>query len=256
MYPVLFRLGPFTIFSYGVMLAAAFIIGVYLARGEARRKGIGEENIVNLSLYVVIAGIVGARLYHIAFYGLSNHLFHPAEILAVWRGGLAFHGGIIGGLLATIWFARRQRISFWKLSDTLTPSLILGQALGRVGCFLNGCCYGVPTRLPWGIIFPEGSSANREYGFQSLHPTQLYQVAFNLFLFLFLWGRRKKGKYDGHLFLLYLILYSGGRFLVEIFRGDSLYVWDTPLKAAQVMGILTIIVSMLVIKFFNRASSK
>ncbi|MCD5397465.1 prolipoprotein diacylglyceryl transferase [candidate division NPL-UPA2 bacterium] len=252
MHPVLFRLGPFTIFSYGVMLAAAFIIGVYLARGEARRKGIGEESIVNLSLYVVVAGIVGARLYHIAFYGLSNHLCHPAEILAVWRGGLAFHGSIIGGLLAVIWFAKRQKISFWKLSDTLTPSLILGQALGRIGCFLNGCCHGIPTRLPWGIIFPEGSPANWEYGFQPLHPTQLYQAILNLLLFLFLWGRRKKGKYDGQLFLLYLILYSGGRFLVEIFRGDSLYVWETPLKAAQIMGILIIIISLLVMRLLRR----
>ena len=209
----------------------------------------GEESIVNLSLYVVVAGIVGARLYHIAFYDLRNYLSHPAEILSVWRGGLAFHGGIIGGLLAAIWFAKRQRISFWKLSDTLTPSLILGQAIGRIGCFLNGCCYGVPTRLPWGIIFPEGSPGNFTYASQPLHPTQLYQMVLNFSVFLFIWGRRKKGKYDGYLFLLYLILYSGGRFLVEIWRGDSLYIWGIPLKAAQVMGILIIIGSLLVMRF-------
>lgn len=249
MYPVLFKLGPFTIRPYGVMLATAFVVGLYLARREARRKGLGEESIVNFSLYIFIAGLIGARLYYIAFDDLRSYLTHPAEIFSIWKGGLAFHGGIIGGLLIAIWLAKRRRISFWKLSDTLTPSLILGQALVRIGCFLNGCCYGVPTQLPWGVTFPGGS------GSPPLHPTQLYQAFFNFSLFLFLWNWRKKGRFDGSLFLLYLILYSAGRFLIETLRGDSLYVWGTSLKAAQVMGILIIVVSLLIMRWGRHKSA-
>lgn len=252
MYPVLFKLGHLTIRFYGVMIATAFIVGLYLARREAKRKGIEEESIVNFSLYALIAGIIGARLYYIAFYNLGNYLEHPAEIFSIWKGGLAIHGGIIGGLLTAIWFAKRWGISFWKLSDTLTPSLILGQAIGRIGCFLNGCGYGSPTRLPWGVVFPKGSPGDFEYGSQPLHPTQLYEMLLNFSIFLFLWKWRKKRKYDGYLFLLYLILYSGGRFLVEIFRGDSLYIWGTSLKSAQALGILTIIASLLIMRFLRR----
>jgi phosphatidylglycerol:prolipoprotein diacylglycerol transferase len=236
------------------MIAIAFIVGIYVVRKEARRKGIGEESIVNFCLYALIAGIVGARLYYITFYDLSNYLAHPAQIFAVWKGGLAIHGGIIGGLLVAIWFAKRQRISFWKLSDTLAPSLILGQAIGRIGCFLIGGGYGTPTRLPWGIVFPKGTPASFAYGSQPLHPVQVYEMLIDFSIFLFLWKWRKKGKYDGNIFLLYLILYSVGRSFAEIFRGDSLYVWGTHLKTAQMIGILIIIISLPIMRFL--ASSK
>lgn len=249
MYPVLFKLGPFTVPSYGVMLATAFVVGLYLARREARRKGLGEESIVNFFPYILIAGLIGARLYYIAFYDLGGYLTHPAEIFSIWKGGLAFHGGVIGGLLITVWFTKKRNISFWKFGDTLTPSLIFGETLGRIGCFLNGCCYGVPTQLPWGVTFPEGS------GSQPLHPTQLYQAFLNFSIFLFLWNWRKKARFDGSLFLLYLILYSAGRFLIETLRGDSLYVWGTSLKAAQVMGILIIVVSLLIMRWGRRKSA-
>jgi len=256
MYPVLFKLGHFTLRSYGVMIATAFIVGLYVARKEAKRKGIGEENIVNFSLYALIAGIIGARLYYIIFYDLSNYLSHPAEIFFIWKGGLAIHGGIIGGLLTAIWFAKRQKLSFWKLSDTLAPSLILGQAIGRIGCFLIGGAYGTPTQLPWGIVFPKGTPASFAYGSQPLHPTELYEMILDFSIFLFLWKWRKKGKYDGYLFLLYLILYSGIRFFVEIFRGDSLYIWGTSLKTAQVIGILIIVTSLLIMRFLSSAKRR
>ncbi len=252
MYPVLFQLGHFALRSYGVMIAVAFIIGLYVARIEARRKGIEEEKIVNFSLYALIAGIIGARIYYITFYDLRNYLTHPAQIFAVWKGGLAVHGAIIAGVLLAIWFAKRQRISFWKFADTLAPSLILGQAIGRIACLLNGGGYGTPTRLPWGIVFPKGTPASFAYGSQPLHPVQVYEMLIDFSIFLFLWKWRKKGKYDGNIFLLYLVLYAVGRSFAEIFRGDSLYVWGTHLKTAQMIGILIIIISLPIMRFLGR----
>ncbi len=242
MYPVLLKVGPLTIRFYGVMIAVGFFIGMVLAQKEAARKGIKSEVINDLFFYLLLTGILGARIYYYLFYD-PDFFKKPWLILAFWQGGLTIHGAVIGGLIAGIGYSHWKRVSFWQLADSLAPSIALGQSLGRVGCFLNGCCYGEPTTLPWGVrytsllsLVPDNLLGER------LHPTQLYESLLCLVLFSVLWKTRKKETFEGRLFLFYLLFYSLIRFMIEFLRADSLYVWGTSFKIAQVISIIIITV--------------
>ena len=254
MHPILLEIGPFAIRWYGVMIATACMIGLLLAKKEAERNGFKKEIIENFFLFAIIFSVLGARLYYIAFTQPALFWQNPLSALAIWEGGLAIHGAILGGLLVSIIYTWKYRISFWKFADTLAPSLILGQAIGRIGCFLNGDAHGYPTDMPWGLIYSPESPAGQMYPGQTLHPTQLYEMVFNLIIFTVLWIVRKKIKTNGNLFLLYTILYSAGRIFVEYFRADKLtYLGD--ISAAQsigVLGILTASILMFVLYKNNK----
>ncbi len=225
------------------MIAFAFIVGILIASKEAERKGIGKEMVFDFLPWAILGGILGARLYYVLFYDLKFYLQQPLRILFFWEGGLAFHGGFLLSLLIGIHFTRSRRISLWTFADTATPSIILGQAIGRLGCFLNGCCYGVETRLPWGVNFTHPDSIAPSGIIR--HPTQLYQLLLNLAVFSTIWKLRRRERYGGFLFLIYLILYSISRSLVESFRADSLYLWRSEVRAAHLMGGLIIILSLI-----------
>jgi phosphatidylglycerol:prolipoprotein diacylglycerol transferase len=197
-------------------------------------------------MYCLLGGIIGARLYYVAF-NWSYYGKNPSEIPAIWHGGLAIHGGLIGGVLIGIWFVRRHRVSFWPLADAAAPLVILGQAFGRIGNFMNGDAHGTPTTMPWGIVFPPGSIAGREFGPVPLHPVMLYEMGLNFLAFVFLWSIRKRPWGDGFIFCLYLILYSVIRFIVSFFRADDLYLGS--LRAPHVVSVLMfILVGAYVIK--------
>lgn len=246
MHPVLFEFGPVVVRYYGLMYVVALLVGMWLVRKESDRLGLGlsKDDVANYGLYTLIAGIVGARIYYVAF-NWPYYSQYPLQIPAIWRGGLAIHGGVIAGVLYGIWFARRRGIPVWRLGDAVAPALVLGQAFGRFGNFMNGDAHGAPTTAPWGIVFPETSVAGadtlRRYG-QNLptHPTMLYELLFNLAWFALLWNLRKRPHKDGFIFASYLILYSAGRFVVESFRADSLMLGG--LRAAQVASIVLIAV--------------
>lgn len=251
MHPVLIEIGAFTIRWYGVMIATAVLVGLWLAGREGVRKGFERQKIHDFFLFLIIAGLIGARIYFVLFSGLSYFLAEPLRLLAFWEGGLAIHGAIIAGIVAAIWYTWRKRIPFWKWTDTFAPSLILGQAIGRIGCFLNGDAHGYPTTLPWGLVYGPDSPAGQMFPGQPLHPTQLYELGFNLGIFLVLWKLRKKNFFDGFLFLLYVILYSSIRIFVEHFRADKLtYFGD--ISAAQTLGIAAIVFSFGVIIALRR----
>lgn len=251
MHPILIQMGNFTIRWYGVMIATACFVAVWIAGKEGERKGIGKEKIWDFSLYAIIGAIIGARLYYVVFYNWAQLWDYPLSVFAVWQGGLAIHGGILGGLLVSILYTRKNRISFWKFADTVAPSLILGQAIGRIGCFLNGDAYGYPTEMPWGLVYSPESLAGQMFPGQSLHPTQLYEMLFNFIIFGILWKLRKNMKVDGHLFLLYVIFYSAIRIFVEYFRADKLtYLGD--FSAAQSIGIMGIILSFILMFVLKR----
>ena len=243
MNPVLLEIGPLTIRWYGVMIATACMLGIWLAGKEALRKGLDKKNIQGFSLYAVIGAIIGARLYYVAFEDWSLFLKNPLSLFAIWQGGLAIHGGILGGLLVGLFYTRKHKISFLKLADTFAPSIILGQAIGRVGCFFNGDAHGYPTNLPWGIVFSPETPAGQMFPGQALHPTQLYEMILNLIIFGILWGLRKKIKKDGYLFFLYVMFYSIIRIFVEHFRADKL-TYLSQISAAQSIGILGIVLSI------------
>ncbi len=251
MHPVLIEIGNFTIRWYGVMIATACIVGIWVAGKEAERKSLDKKIIQDFSLYAIMGAIIGARFYYVVFGDWSRFLENPLSLFAIWQGGLAIHGGILGGLLVGLFYARRQNISFLKLADTFAPSLIIGQAIGRIGCFFNGDAHGYPTNLPWGMVFSPESPAGQMFPGQPIHPTQLYEMIFNLIIFGILWKVRKKIKTDGHLFLLYVVLYSLIRIFVEHFRADKLtYLGE--ISSAQSIGVIGIVLSLILMFALKR----
>lgn len=251
MYPELFRVGPISIHSYGVMMALAFLVGIWLAQRRARAMGVEPQLILDISVYLLVGSLVGARLLYV-FSDWANYRDDLLAIAKIWEGGLAYQGGVVGGLLAGMWFLRIRQLSPWKVADVLVPSVALGQAFGRIGCFLNGCCFGKPTRLPWGITFPAGSFADSYYGGACrIHPTELYASlnSFLLFLFLIFWSRRRK--FDGQLFWLYGLLYGITRFAQEFLRADNPYLYHG-ITLYHLISLLYILISLIMLRVLSR----
>jgi phosphatidylglycerol:prolipoprotein diacylglycerol transferase len=237
MLPILITIGPFELRAYGVMIAAAFLVGTWVGLREARRKGFDPELVYDLLFVVMLTSIAGARLYFVVFSEPRWFFSHPLEILAIWKGGLSLHGGLLGGLLAGLWFTHRRRLPFWRFADTLTPSIMIGQAVGRMACVLNGCSYGKPTSLPWAVTFTN-PAAQAPHNVP-LHPTQFYELSADLALFGILWLLRRRMRFDGQLFLIYGISYGLARLGLETFRGDSLLIADlVPVPQAASVVIL------------------
>jgi phosphatidylglycerol---prolipoprotein diacylglyceryl transferase len=241
MHPILFEIGPVTVRYYGLMYVIAIALGFFLLAREVRRKALplSTEDLLDLLLWTVPLAIIGARLYYVAFrwdyYGT-----HLGEIIRIWEGGLAIHGGVLAGALAVFLFSRAKKAPFWALTDALAPSLILGQAIGRIGNLMNGDAFGTPTALPWGIRFPADSPAGMVYPGQATHPTMIYEMVLNLAIFAFLWGWvRKRGFRDGFSTAMYFILYAVARSIVSFVRADSL--WLGPIRAAHAISVLFLV---------------
>lgn len=244
MYPIIARIGPVAIHSWGLMVSLAVLVGVLVARHDADRAGITREDVIDLALYLAVGGFIGARLMFVA---LEPSLFlrDPAQIVMLTMGGVSIHGALIGGALAGLIFARMKKASFAKLADLVAAPLLLGQAIGRIGCFLGGDSYGKITGVPWAVHFP-GVAGLR-------HPTQLYEAAIALAGFALLWSLRKRNWPAGQLFLVYLVTYSVIRFFVEIFR-DSEYL-IAQLSYAQVASIAIVLVAGVLIWLRSRTPS-
>jgi phosphatidylglycerol:prolipoprotein diacylglycerol transferase len=223
MHPNLIEIGPIVVRFYGLMYLLAFLVGGWLLGKEIERKGlaISDDDRWSFLTLVLFAGIFGGRIYYVLF-NWDYYGANPAEIPAIWHGGLAIHGGLIGGVLAGWWWVRRHRISFWKLADAGAPSVILGQAFGRFGNFMNGEVHGYPTDLPWGIVFPPASPAGQEFPGVPVHPAMLYELLLNVVGFAILWTLRTRSTRDGFLFCLYLMLYGVIRAFVSSFRAEDL----------------------------------
>lgn len=209
MFPVICTIGPITIYSYGLMMAVAVLVCARLMAREAGRRALSPEMIYDLALWCVVGGISGARIFYILL-NISYFTASPQDIIMIQKGGLAWQGGFIGGALAGAVFTRRRRISLAVITDLAAPFLALGQAIGRIGCFLNGCCYGRP--LAWGVYCPVHG--------ERLHPTQLYDTVALFFIFLLLRRLYRRPHRPGQIFVWYLILASAERFINEFFRGD------------------------------------
>ena len=199
MHPDVFHWGFLHVRSYGVMLALAFLVGTAVALREARRLRLDEDRLVTVILTALVAGVLGARGLYV-FEHVNEFRQEWGSILALWQGGLTLYGGIIAGTVAGLAVARQLGLPMWVVADALTPSLALGTAFGRVGCFLNGCCYGRPTRLPWGVQFPADSFAGLEYGTATVHPSQIYFALAGLALFGTAWALRRRLAPPGTLF--------------------------------------------------------
>ncbi|MCL6477210.1 MAG: prolipoprotein diacylglyceryl transferase [Peptococcaceae bacterium] len=241
--PVAFTVGPLPVRWYGIIMAAAFATGTLLAYRRAAVEKINPEHIINIITVVIPAAIIGARLYYVAFQWPA-YRDDPLEALAIWHGGLAIHGGIIGGVLAGLWYVRKHRLPVWKTADILAPSLILGQAIGRWGNFINQEAHGGPVPEKFMEAFPAFIRNQMYINGQYYHPTFLYESVWDFGVFLFLVFYRSRQRMPGEVSLLYFILYSAGRFVIEGLRTDSLMLG--PFRVAQVVSLLLIFAGVLV----------
>jgi phosphatidylglycerol---prolipoprotein diacylglyceryl transferase len=250
-HPIAFRIGSFSVHWYGVMVALGFLAGLWTASRRSLRDGISGEKVIDLGPWLIVGSILGARAFYVVSYWRESFAGGPIwEIFMVWQGGLVFYGGLVGASLACILYARLKKLPMWKLGDVFAPSIALGHVFGRIGCLLNGCCYGRPCSLPWAIRFPNQSAAWEQH-FKSgligrfdssapVHPTEIYEALLNLGLYFALaWFYRRK-KFDGQIFATYLVGYGAIRSFVELFRGDYphyYFGWITPAQPVSV-GIL------------------
>jgi phosphatidylglycerol---prolipoprotein diacylglyceryl transferase len=228
MHPILFEIpqfefsswviGPIPIRVYGLMVGIGFFLGIYLASRRAKKEGVDSDRILDMGVYLLLAGLVGSRLLYILT-TLPDFAKNPLEAFAIWRGGLVFYGGVIVALPVGIWYVRKHNLPVWKTADIIAPYAALGHALGRLGCFFAGCCYGAPGSGPLCVTFIDSHSL-APLGV-ALYATQLMESAGEFLIFVTLIVLREYKKFDGQLFWLYLIFYSILRFVVEFFRGDD-----------------------------------
>jgi phosphatidylglycerol:prolipoprotein diacylglycerol transferase len=249
---IAFELGPLTVSWFGIFVAAGFLFGLWNASRRALRENLNPEAIFDCGTWLLIGAIVGARALYVASYwsevvDTAREYGHSPlwEIFMVQHGGIVYYGGLIGASAACVTFAWRRRFPLWKLADILTPGVALGSFFGRWGCLMNGCCYGRPTDLPWGIQFPVGHPTHPVDDAlpHLVHPTEIYDSLLNLALFAALAWFYKRRKFDGQVFALYLICYAVLRSFVECFRGDyppsSLLAGRiTPAQLVSVGGLL------------------
>jgi phosphatidylglycerol:prolipoprotein diacylglycerol transferase len=217
-----FELGPITVYSYGVLLAAAYLLALYFSVRRARAMGLDGDRVLDLGIYIIISALVGAKLL-LLIVDFDYFRRQPAELWTLARSGGVFYGGLVLAFLVGLWYVRKHRLPVWPIADAIAPGIALGHVIGRFGCLLAGCCYGTPTSRPWGVTFTD-TFASSNVGTPlhvALHPTQLYDGGTELLVLVFLlltekWWRARAG----WTFWVYILLYGISRFVVEMFRGD------------------------------------
>lgn len=209
MCPVLFKIGPLPVHGYGVMLAVAVLVGFLVAEREAKRQGIDPDFFFNLTIVLVVGGILGSRLAYVLL-EWRHYVLHPGAILRIWDGGLSYYGGVLAGILSVFFFGRKEGLGFDKVADVAALGLAAGYPFARIGCFLNGCCLGMPTNLPWAVVFPFDGIPR--------HPAQLYSSLLGVLIFLVLWQLFRHKRFSGQIAWLYLVLYASYRFGIEFLR--------------------------------------
>jgi len=249
--PLVFQLGPFALRWYGLLIALAVLAGLALATRLGKARGIEAALIADLLPLLVLGAVIGARVYYVAL-EWRQYAANPIEVLAIWRGGIAIHGALIGGTLTTILYCRWRRQPFWPLLDVLVPAVALGQAIGRWGNFFNSEAFGVPTDLPWKLRIPAASRPPEFLEHLYFHPTFLYESLWNVgvcLLLLVLFRQASRGRIQlpaGALSCVYLMAYSSGRVWIEGLRIDPLCLFAEPpfceggLRMAQLVSLLLI----------------
>ncbi len=284
MNPIFIAIGKVKITYYGLMYAISFLLGIELAKKVAKEKGFSSEIIENYAFVAMISGLLGGRIYYVLF-NLDYYLNNPQDIMAVWKGGMAIHGGIIGGILGTCLYGYIKKINPLQLGDFAAGPLLLGQSLGRIGNLMNGEIYGVPTftpykyifslkptfyqwfdyyktlpidekikiteNVPWGLVFPESSPAGQEFPNLPLHPAMIYEMILNFIGFLFIWFvLRKKDYPTGIIWCSYIIIYSVIRIFVSFFRAEDLMFLG--LRAPHLVSLIMIIIASVFIIYLKK----
>lgn len=241
MHPIALQLGPIALHWYGVLVATGFLAAIWTASIRARSIGVTAEVLMDFGIWMIVAGIVGARTFYVVGHW-DEFAPNLVEIVRVDHGGLVFYGGFIFAAIAGIWFVRRRKLRFWQMADVVAPSIALGHMFGRLGCFMNGCCYGKACSLPWAVHFP----VDHETHGVGVHPTQIYEAIGNFVIFAGLSVFYPKRRFDGQVFWLYVFVYALLRFVDEFFRGDyTEYFIGNRLAPGQMVAVIMVAVAAL-----------
>src|SRR5437667_5623531 len=256
MYPRLFELGPITVYTYGVLLAAAYLLGLKMAMVRARKRELDATRVMDLGIYIIISALIGAKLLLLVtdFQTFKNN---PAELLSLARSGGVFYGGLILAVSVALIYIRRVGLPLWTTCDVFAPGIALGHVIGRFGCLFAGCCYGKPTTVPWAITFTDPFAASN-VGTplnQPLHPTQLYEAGAELLILGVLLATERRGKpFAGRTFWLYMLLYAVSRFIIEFYRGDERGTVGT-FSTSQFISILLVPLAIVMLVYLSRRSA-
>jgi phosphatidylglycerol:prolipoprotein diacylglycerol transferase len=221
MFPILVKIGPLTVHTYGFMMAVGVAFGLWFIYAQAKKAGLDANRIMDAAFYTIIVSLIGAKLI-LFISNISYYVSYPRELFALARSGGVFQGGLTFGVIYALWYFRRKKIPTWPTADLIAPALALGHGFGRIGCFSAGCCYGSECSLPWATVFKSDYAADLT-GVRlhtPLHPVQLYEAILNFLNFVILFIILKKKKFDGQVFAFYIVNYSVIRFVTEYFRGD------------------------------------
>jgi phosphatidylglycerol:prolipoprotein diacylglycerol transferase len=241
MHPILFEAGGFTLYSYGVLLAAAYLLGLQFALMRARSRGLDPQRVMDMGIWIIVSALVGAKLL-LLIVDVRRYTGSARDLLELARSGGVFYGGLLAAVAVALWYLRRHRLPLWTTADVFAPGIALGHAVGRLGCLMAGCCFGRPTSLPWAITFHDpvaAANVGTPLGVP-LHPTQVYEAgAEALILFALLAFERRGRPFPGRTFWVYMLLYGVSRFVIEFYRGDSRgMVFDTLTTSQFVSAIL------------------
>ena len=249
MFPTIFHY----IHTYGLMLAIAFLVGIGWVSREGKRQNIPPDKVMDLGLWVLFASVIGSRIAYVLPHW-NEFAARPLSVIAVWEGGLTFYGGVLLAVPVGFLFMWKNRLPIWRTSDLGAPAFALGVFLGRVGCFLNGCCFGNPTGVPWGVTFPENCPAGYQFGdVARLHPTQVYEALAGLAILGILLLVRRKKPFEGAVFWTFVLLYGAWRFLSDSWRyydPQSTLLWsrmDIPESRVASLALVALSVVFLVI---------
>jgi phosphatidylglycerol:prolipoprotein diacylglycerol transferase len=256
MHPILFELWGFPVYTYGVLLAAAYLLGLQFALMRARSRGLDPNRVMDLGIWIIISALAGAKLLLLVV-EWDTYSRNPAEVLSLVRSGGVFYGGLILAVAVAFWYMWRHRMPLWQVSDSFAPGIALGHVIGRFGCFFAGCCFGKPTSVPWAVTF------HSEYAAQNvgtpinvpLHPTQLYEAGAELLILVLLVATERKGRpFAGRTFWGYMLLYGISRFIVEFYRGDVRGTIGM-LSTSQFVSLLIVPISIVMLVILGRRES-
>lgn len=248
MYPILFKVGDLSVYAYGFMVGLAFIIATLISMYYAKKEGIRAEVILEMAILIIIFAIIGSRMFHVINHW-TYYKGHLVEIVQMHKGGLAFLGGLVLVIPMLVVYTKIKKIPLMRFLDILAPGTALGYALARIGCFLGGCCFGLPANVPWAVCFPSHSPADHHFPGQSVHPTQLYSFGAMVVVFIIIAFLYQHKKYDGQIFWWWLVLYGAYRFPMDFIRHSEIY-WGglTPHQWITMILAFTAVIILMVKK--------
>jgi phosphatidylglycerol:prolipoprotein diacylglycerol transferase len=255
MYPTLFHY----IHTYGLMLAIAFLVGIWWVTREGKKQDIPPEKVMDLGLWVLIAAVVGARIAYVLPHW-NEFAARPLSVVAVWEGGLTFYGGVLLAVPVGFFYMWKNQMPIWRTADLVAPAFALGVFFGRIGCLLNGCCFGLPTKLPWGISFPENCPASYQFDGARIHPSQAYESLAGLAIFGLLLLVKRKKRADGALFFIFVLSYNLWRFASDFWRyydPQSTVAWGRlEISQSQIMSLALGVLSLVFLAVLKARSKQ